>query len=97
MAKKEKKPKLTVDEFLRTLNDTSRAALQEVCKQAAAEYLAQQESREQLKEILIAGAETFQIEPSVLRKVSRLYFRKNASEFEQENNEIVALYAEITK
>lgn len=97
MSKKEKKPKLTVDEFLRTLNDASRTALQEVCRQAAAEYLTQQESREQLKEILLAGAETFQIEPSVLRKVSRLYFRKNASEFEQESSDIVAMYAEITK
>ena len=53
-------------------------------------------ARDQVKEIIDAAASTFGLEKKLLRKVSRLYHKRNISEFEIEAAEVTGLYTQIT-
>tara|TARA_B110000495_G_C22844488_1_gene492419 strand:+ start:467 stop:730 length:264 start_codon:yes stop_codon:yes gene_type:complete len=53
-------------------------------------------ARDQIKEIIEAAAETFDLEKSLIRKVSRFYHKKSISEFENETSDIKNLYNQIT-
>jgi hypothetical protein len=52
--------------------------------------------RDQIKEIINATAATFQLPKPLIRKVSRLYHKKNAAQFENETSEIKTVYKQIT-
>jgi hypothetical protein len=53
-------------------------------------------SRDQIKEIIGAASDTFNIEKALLRKVSRFYHKRNIAEYENEASEIKNLYTQIT-
>lgn len=54
------------------------------------------ENRDMIKEIINATADTFDIAKPLIRKVARLYHKKNVAQFENEAAEIKSVYKQIT-
>lgn len=84
----------TVDE-IEELDDTQKGDLLAVMKELSLEFHKIETARDQIKEIIGAAAETFELEKSLLRKVSRFYYKKDISSFESEAAEIKNLYSQI--
>ena len=69
-----------------------RGAVKEISVQLAQ----MDDCRDQIKEIINAAADTFNLPKPLIRKVSRLYHKKNAAQFENEAAEIKNVYKHIT-
>jgi len=67
-----------------------------VIREIGAEMSKMDDSRDQIKEIIGAAAETFDISKPLIRKVARLFHKKNVADFENETSEIKNLYKAIT-
>ena len=66
--------------------------IREMCK----EFENMDDARDQLKEIIGAAHDSLGIPKPIIRKVARLYHKKNASAFEAETSGIKSLYTAIT-
>jgi len=67
-----------------------------VIKEISAELSKMDDSRDQIKEIIGAAAEAFTLPKPLIRKVARLYHKKNVADFENETSDIKNLYKAIT-
>jgi hypothetical protein len=67
-----------------------------VVKEISVHLEAMDENREQIKEIINAAADAFELPKPLIRKVSRLYYKKNAAQFENETADIKNVYKHIT-
>jgi hypothetical protein len=67
-----------------------------VIKEISAELSKMDDSRDQIKQIIGAAAEAFDIGKPLIRKVARLYHKKNVADFENETSDIKNLYKAIT-
>ena len=67
-------------------------AVREICEQ----FRIMDDARDQVKEIIIAAHDALDIPKPMIRKVARLYYKKNASAVEAENAAIKSLYTVIT-
>jgi histone H3/H4 len=67
-------------------------AVREICEQ----FRIMDDARDQVKEIIIAAHAALDIPKPMVRKVARLYHKKNASAVEAENAAIKSLYTIIT-
>ena len=74
----------------------TKAALVSVMKEISHEMHAIETARDQIKEIIVAAATTFDLEKKVLRKVAKFYHQRNIAEFENEAAEVTGLYEQIT-
>lgn len=74
----------------------TKAELVAVMKEISHEMHLIETSRDQIKEIISAASDTFNIDKSLLRKVSRFYHKRNIAEYETEASEIKNLYTQIT-
>lgn len=52
-------------------------------------------ARDQIKEIVAAASDAFDIEKGLIRKVSRFYHKKSIAEYETEATEVKNLYTQI--
>jgi hypothetical protein len=52
--------------------------------------------RDQIKNIIDAAADAFDMPKPLIRKVAKLYHKKNAAQFENETAEIKNVYKQIT-
>jgi len=79
------------------LKDTNeqRAMLQAI-KAIGDELSTMDDARDQIKEIINATSDALDIEKSFIRKVAKLYHKKNAASFEKETSVIKDLYQQIT-
>jgi hypothetical protein len=79
------------------LKDTNeQRAMLEAIKQISDELSAMDDARDQIKEIINATSDALDIEKSFIRKVAKLYHKKNAASFENETSVIKDLYQQIT-
>lgn len=67
-----------------------------IIKEISAELSKMDDSRDQIKEIIGAAAEAFTLPKPLIRKVARLYHKKNVADFENETSDIKNLYKAIT-
>jgi hypothetical protein len=67
-----------------------------VIKEIGIELSKMDDSRDQIKQIIGAAAEEFDIGKPLIRKVARLYHKKNVADFENETSDIKNLYKAIT-
>lgn len=67
-------------------------AVREICEQ----FCIMDDARDQVKEIIAAAHDALDIPKPMIRKVARLYHKKNASAVEAENAAIKNLYSVIT-
>jgi len=67
-------------------------AVREICEQ----FRIMDDARDQVKEIIAAAHDALDIPKPMIRKVARLYHKKNASAVEAENAAIKSLYTVIT-
>ena len=67
-------------------------AVREICEQ----FRIMDDARDQVKEIIIAAHDALDIPKPMIRKVARLYHKKNASAVEAENAAIKSIYTVIT-
>jgi hypothetical protein len=84
------------DETIDKMDEKTKSELVAVMKELSLEMSKIEESRDQIKEIIGAASETFEISKGLIRKVSRFYHKRNISEFENEASEIKNLYSQIT-
>lgn len=78
-------------------NEAKRLALQAVLTEISKEMDAIADSRDQIKEIIVAASSTFDIPKPLLRKVARIYYNKNLAAVQNELAEVKELYVGITK
>jgi len=77
-------------------DDTAKRELLDAIKEISTELGKMEECRDQIKEIINATADAFDIPKPLIRKVSKLYYKKTAAQFENETAEIKSLYKQIT-
>jgi len=65
-------------------------------KEIGEQLLMMDDAREQIKEIINATSDALDVEKSLIRKVAKLYYKKNAASFENETSVIKDLYKGIT-
>jgi hypothetical protein len=74
----------------------TKAELVAVMKEISNEFDTIEEARDQIKEIIAAASDTFDINKGLLRKVARFYHKRNIAEYENEAHEIKNLYSQLT-
>jgi hypothetical protein len=77
-------------------DDKTKAELVAVMKEISSELDNIEAARDQIKEIIAAASDTFDISKGLLRKVSRFYHKRNIAEYENEAHEIKSLYSQLT-
>lgn len=77
-------------------DEKAREELRAVMKEISLEMHKIEVSRDQIKEIIEAASETFDIEKPLLRKVSRLYHKKNIADYRNESDAVKSLYEQVT-
>lgn len=71
-------------------------------REISTELYKMEEARDQVREIINAGADAFNLPKPLIRKVAKLYHNtaagrtKNAAQFEHEVDEIKSVYKQIT-
>lgn len=76
--------------------DNSKGALLDAVREICAQYEKMDIAREQVKNIVNALHDSHDVPKPLIRKVSRLYHKRNAAAFEAETSEIKNLYKTIT-
>lgn len=74
----------------------AKADMLEAVRQICEEYSKMDDARDQVKEIIGAVHDAHDIPKPLIRKVARLYHKRNAAAFEAETSEIKNLYSAIT-
>ncbi len=77
-------------------DEKAKTAMLGIMKEISEELSKIEASRDQIKEIINAAHDAFDIEKPMLRKVSKLYHKQNIHEFENETNDVKDLYNQIT-
>ena len=79
------------------LKDASeQRAMLDAIKEIGEELSKMDDARDQMKEIINATSDALDVEKSFIRKVAKLYHKKNAASFENETSVIKDLYQQIT-
>jgi len=65
-------------------------------KEIGEELSKMDDARDQIKEIINATSAALDVEKSFIRKVAKIYHKKNAASFENETSVIKDLYQQIT-
>lgn len=84
------------DEQIELKDEKTKLELVAVMKEISSEMSKVETARDQIKEIINAASDTFDISKGLIRKVSRFYHNRNIAEFENEASEIKNLYTQIT-
>lgn len=84
------------DDHIELKDEKTKLELIAVMKEISLEMSNAETARDQIKEIINAASDTFDISKGLIRKVSRFYHKRNISEFENEASEIKNLYSQIT-
>ena len=84
------------DEQIDLKDEKTKLELVAVMKEISLEMSKVESARDQIKEIINAASDTFDISKGLIRKVSRFYHNRNIAEFENEASEIKNLYTQIT-
>lgn len=77
-------------------DENEQRAMLEAIKQISDELSNMDDARDQIKEIINATSDALDIEKSFIRKVAKIYHKKNAASFENETSVIKDLYQQIT-
>ena len=77
-------------------DDKTKQELLGAIREISAELSKMDEARDQIKEIIDATADAFDLPKPLIRKVARLYHKKTAAQFETEAEEIKSVYKQIT-
>lgn len=77
-------------------DDKTKAELLGAIREISVELSKMDEARDQIKEIIDATADAFNLPKPLVRKVARLYHKKTAAQFEHEAEEIKSVYKQIT-
>lgn len=77
-------------------DEKTKAELVAVMKEISNELDTIEGARDQIKEIIAAASDTFDISKGLLRKVARFYHNRNIAEYENEAHEIKNLYSQLT-
>lgn len=77
-------------------DDKTKAELLGAVREISTELSKMDEARDQIKEIIDATADAFNLPKPLIRKVARLYHKKNAAQFEHEADAIKSVYKQIT-
>lgn len=71
-------------------------AMLDAIKEIGEELSKMDDARDQMKEIINATSDALDVEKSLIRKVAKLYHKKNVASFENETSVIKDLYKQIT-
>jgi hypothetical protein len=71
-------------------------AMLDAIKEIGEELSKMDDARDQIKEIINATSDALDVEKSLIRKVAKLYHKKNVASFENETSVIKDLYKQIT-
>lgn len=77
-------------------DDKTKAELLGAVREISTELSKMDEARDQIKEIIDATADAFKLPKPLIRKVAKLYHKKNAAQFEHEADAIKSVYKQIT-
>lgn len=77
-------------------DDKTKAELLGAVREISTELSKIDEARDQIKEIIDATADAFKLPKPLIRKVAKLYHKKNAAQFEHEADAIKSVYKQIT-
>ena len=77
-------------------DDKTKAELLGAVREISTELSKIDEARDQIKEIIDATADAFKLPKPLIRKVAKLYHKKNAAQFEHEAEAIKSVYKQIT-
>lgn len=77
-------------------DDKTKQELLGAIREITLELSKMDESRDAIKEIISATADTFDLPKPLIRKVAKLYHKKTAAQFETEAEEIKSVYKQIT-
>lgn len=77
-------------------DESEQRAMLDAIKEIGEELSKMDDARDQMKEIINATSDALDIEKSFIRKVAKLYHKKNAASFENETSVIKDLYQQIT-
>lgn len=76
-------------------DDEQKLDMLNVIKEIGKEMFKMDASRDQIKEIIGAASDSFNIPKPLIRKVANLYHKKNVADFENTTSEIKNLYNTI--
>jgi phage gpG-like protein len=77
-------------------DDKTKKELLGAIREISTELYKIDEARDQIKEIIDATADAFNLPKPLVRKVAKLYHKKTAAQFEHEAEEIKSVYKQIT-
>lgn len=77
-------------------DESEQRAMLDAIKEIGEELSKMDDARDQMKEIINATSDALDVEKSFIRKVAKLYHKKNAASFENETSVIKDLYQQIT-
>jgi hypothetical protein len=78
-------------------NQARQLELRAVIKEISQEMETIEAARDQIKEIIAAASDTFKIKKPLIRKVAKIYFKKDLNKYQNELSEVKELYSDITK
>jgi isochorismate synthase EntC len=81
----------------KTLTEDEEQILKDALVEISKEYDTMTVARDQIKEILVDASEKLDVPAPLLRKLSRLYHKKNGPDFESESGAIIELYEKVAK
>jgi hypothetical protein len=77
-------------------DESEQRAMLDAIKEIGEELSKMDDARDQMKEIINATSDALDVEKSFIRKVAKIYHKKNAASFENETSVIKDLYQQIT-
>jgi hypothetical protein len=74
----------------------ARKAIRDCFAEIGVQLDAQEEARDNINDILDASASKFNLKKPLLRKVAKMYWKRNGQEFKAQASEINDLYNQVT-